>query len=120
MRTLILGGTIFLGRHIVDAALARGHEVVLFNRGRHNPELFPELERLRGDRDGDLRGLEGRRFDMVIDTCGFVPRIVRASAQLLADELERVLEGRASFQVEKGDIVTIHTPAGGGFNRRVT
>ncbi|MEE8104277.1 MAG: NAD-dependent epimerase/dehydratase family protein [Planctomycetota bacterium] len=88
MRTLILGGTIFLGRHIVEAALARGHEVVLFNRGRHNPEFFPELERLRGDRDGDLRALEGRRFDAVIDTCGFVPRIVRASAELLGDACE--------------------------------
>ena len=85
MRTLILGGTVFLGRHLVDAALARGHEVVLFNRGIHNPDLFPELERLRGDRDGGLGVLEGRSFDAVIDTCGFVPRLVSASAGLLAD-----------------------------------
>ena len=84
MKLLILGGTVFLGRHIVEAALARSHEVTLFNRGLNNPDLFPEAERLRGDRDGDLSALEGRRWDAVIDTCGYIPRHVRASAQLLA------------------------------------
>ena len=85
MKLLILGGTVFLGRHLVAAALARGDEVTLFNRGQHNPELFPEVEKLRGDRDGDLDALRGRRWDAVIDTCGYVPRVVRASAELLAD-----------------------------------
>ena len=61
MRLLVLGGTFFLGRHLVDSALARGHEVTLFNRGQTNPELFPEVERLRGDRESDLSALEGRR-----------------------------------------------------------
>lgn len=84
MHILILGGTVFLGRHLVEAALAQGHAVTLFNRGQHGAELFPEAERLRGDRDGDLAALEGRSFDAVIDTCGYVPRIVRASAELLA------------------------------------
>jgi 2'-hydroxyisoflavone reductase len=84
MRLLVLGGTKFLGRAAVDAALARGHEVTLFNRGETNPGLFPEAEKLRGDRDGDLRALEGRRWDSVIDPSGFVPRVVRASAELLA------------------------------------
>jgi 2'-hydroxyisoflavone reductase len=84
MKILILGGTVFLGRHLVDAALARGHEVTLFNRGQHNPELYPDVEKLRGDRDGDLMALEGRRWDAVIDPSGYVPRIVRASAALLA------------------------------------
>src|SRR2546423_203591 len=88
MRILILGGSVFLGRHIVDAALARGHEVTLFNRGQHNPELFPQVERLRGDRDGNLSALKGVRWDVVVDTCGFVPRVVRASAELLADAVE--------------------------------
>lgn len=60
MRVLILGGTLFLGRHLVEAALERGDEVTLFNRGRTNPELFPEVEKLRGDRDtGDLEALRG-------------------------------------------------------------
>ncbi len=85
MKLLILGGTIFVGRHLVDAALARGHEVTLFNRGQHNPDLYPDVEKLRGDRKDDLRALRGRRWDAVIDTCGYVPRVVRASAELLAD-----------------------------------
>ena len=67
---LILGGTVFLGRHTVEAALARGHEVTLFNRGQHGPELFPDVEKLRGNRDGDLSALEGRRWDAVIDPSG--------------------------------------------------
>ena len=85
MRILILGGTVFLGRHLVTAARERGHEVILFNRGRSNP--FPDLETIVGDRDpnnGDgLSKLKGREFDAVMDTSGYVPRIVKASAQAL-------------------------------------
>jgi 2'-hydroxyisoflavone reductase len=81
---LVLGGTGFLGPHVVEAAAARGWEITLFNRGKTNPHLFPELEKLQGDRDGDLGELEGRRFRAVIDTSGHLPRIVRASAELLA------------------------------------
>lgn len=88
MKLLILGGTIFVGRHLVEAALARGHQVTLFNRGQHNPDLYPQVEKLRGDRDGNLTALEGRRWDAVIDTCGYVPRIVRASAELLAGAVD--------------------------------
>jgi 2'-hydroxyisoflavone reductase len=87
LKLLILGGTKFLGRAAAEAALARGHEVTLFNRGRTNPELFPEAEKLRGDRDGDLSALEGREWDAVIDPSGFVPRVVRASAELLRDSV---------------------------------
>ncbi len=85
---LILGGTGFLGPHLVEAGLARGFRITLFNRGKTNPHLFPELEKLRGDRDGNLKALEGREFDAVIDTSGYVPRIVRASAELLADAVK--------------------------------
>lgn len=88
MKLLILGGTLFLGRHLVDVAQARGHEVTLFNRGQQNPDLFPAIETLRGDRDGNLDALAGRRWDAVIDTCGYVPRIVRASAELLAEAVD--------------------------------
>jgi 2'-hydroxyisoflavone reductase len=88
MQLLILGGTIFLGRYLVEAALVRGHTVTLFNRGQHNPDLFPEVEKLRGDRAADLSALRGRRWDAVIDTCGYVPRVVRASAELLADVVD--------------------------------
>jgi len=88
MRLLVLGGTVYLGRHLVDAALARGHEVTLFNRGRTNADLFPEVERIHGDRDGGLDALAGRTWDAAIDTCGYVPRIVRASAERLRDAVE--------------------------------
>jgi 2'-hydroxyisoflavone reductase len=85
MRVLILGGTRFLGRHTAAAALAQGHDVTLFNRGRLNPDLFPEVERLTGDRDGGLDALGGtREWDAVIDTSGYTPRVVRQSARLLA------------------------------------
>lgn len=87
MKLLILGGTVFVGRHLVESALQRGHEVTLFNRGQHNADLFPEVEKLRGNRDGDLSALEGRRWDAVIDTCGYVPRVVRDSARLLKDNV---------------------------------
>ncbi len=83
MRMLVLGGTQFLGRHVVDAALERGHDVTLFNRGQTRPELFPDVEKLRGDRDGDLDALRGRSFDAVVDTSGYVPRIVRETLDAL-------------------------------------
>ena len=89
MKLLILGGTAFLGPQIVDAARARGHVLTLFNRGKTNPGLFPDIEKLRGDRDGDLKSLEGRKWDAVIDTSGFVPRIVTMSASLLAPNVNQ-------------------------------
>jgi 2'-hydroxyisoflavone reductase len=88
MKLLVLGGTRFLGRALVDAALATGHQVTLFNRGQSNPDLFPDLEHLRGDRDGGLAPLQGRRWDAVIDTCGYVPRVVGDAAELLATAVD--------------------------------
>jgi 2'-hydroxyisoflavone reductase len=87
MKLLVLGGTKFLGRHVVEAALARGDEVTIFNRGLHNADLFPEVEKLRGDRDGGLGVLRGRRWDAAVDTSGYVPRLVRASAETLSDSV---------------------------------
>ncbi len=84
MKLLVLGGTLFLGRHFVEAALERGHVPTLFHRGRTAPGLFPAAERVLGDRDGGLGALDGRTFDAVVDTSGYVPRIVRESARLLA------------------------------------
>jgi 2'-hydroxyisoflavone reductase len=85
VKLLILGGTKFLGRAATDAALARDHEVTLFNRGETNPELFPAAEKIRGDRGHDLSALDGRTWDAVIDPSGYVPHVVGASAQALAD-----------------------------------
>ncbi len=87
-RILILGGTGFLGPATVEAARARGHVLTLFNRGKTRPGLFPDVEKLQGDRDpdkgGGLKALEGRRWDAVIDNSGYFPRQVGASARLLA------------------------------------
>ncbi len=119
MNLLILGGTVFLGRHTVEAALARGHEVTLFNRGQHGPELFPDVEKLRGNRDGDLSALEGRRWDAVIDPSGYVPRLVTDSARLLAGAVEHYtfvssLSAYASFakpnQNEDAPLATMDDP----------
>ncbi len=90
MNILIIGGTQFLGRHLVQVALERGHTVTLFNRGNRNP--FPELETIKGDRDpskgNGLEALKHREFDAVIDPSGYVPRIVKASAELLKDHTQ--------------------------------
>jgi 2'-hydroxyisoflavone reductase len=90
-RLLLLGGTGFLGPAVVEAARARGHIVTLFHRGKTRPGLFPGLEELFGDRDGKLDALRGRRWDAVIDTSGYVPRVVRQSAALLAPAVGRYL-----------------------------
>jgi 2'-hydroxyisoflavone reductase len=88
MKLLVLGGTVFLGRHIVQVALERGHEVTVFHRGQHGADVFPDLEHLHGDRDPNvgngLNALKGRVWDAVVDTSGYVPRIVGASARLLS------------------------------------
>jgi 2'-hydroxyisoflavone reductase len=85
VKLLLLGGPRFLGRAVTDAALARGHELTFFNRGRTNPELYPEVERIQGDRAGDLGELAGGRWDAVVDTSGYLPHVVRASAEALSD-----------------------------------
>jgi 2'-hydroxyisoflavone reductase len=82
---LFLGGTRFLGRQAAGIALERGHEVTLFHRGSGSEDPHPEAEHLHGDRDGGLGILKGRTWDAVIDTSGYVPRVVQESAELLSD-----------------------------------
>ena len=88
---LILGGTGFIGPYVVRYAMRRGHTVTLFNRGRTNTHLFPDVERLIGDRDGQLDALKNRDWDAVLDNTGYVPRHVRDSAQLLNGKVGRYL-----------------------------
>ncbi|HLW47746.1 MAG TPA: NAD-dependent epimerase/dehydratase family protein [bacterium] len=88
MKMLILGGTRFVGRHIAEAAVLRGHCVTLFNRGQSDPNPTLDVERLVGNRDGDLEALRGRRWDAAVDVSGYVPRIVRASAEMLAPAVQ--------------------------------
>lgn len=89
LRILFLGGTGFIGPHMVRYAMYRGHRVTLFNRGRTAPDLFPGAETLVGDRDGKLEALAGRQWDAVIDNSGYVPRHVRDSATLLRESVRR-------------------------------
>jgi len=95
LRILVLGGTRYVGPAVVEAALARGHAVTLFNRGKTAPQRFPGVTRLRGnrypDRDGGLSALEGGRWDLVIDLCAYYPRLVEASTRLLAGRTGRYL-----------------------------
>jgi 2'-hydroxyisoflavone reductase len=87
LRILIIGGTRFVGRHLVEAALRRNHEVTLFNRGKSNPGLFPQLETILGDREKDIRKLNGHFWEAVIDTSGYLPRLVRLSAEVIRDNV---------------------------------
>jgi 2'-hydroxyisoflavone reductase len=89
MHILVLGGTRFVGRAVVDAALDAGHDVSLFNRGRSNPGLYPGIETLIGDRETDLSALRGRSFDVVVDCAGYHPDVVRLSAEALRDSVGR-------------------------------
>ncbi len=88
MEILVVGGTVFVGRAIVAELLSRGHTVTIFSRGQHGASLFPDVERIVGDREGDLSELRGRRWDAVIDTCGFVPAVVGRMADALADVVD--------------------------------
>jgi 2'-hydroxyisoflavone reductase len=110
LKLLVLGGTKFLGRAVAEAALADGHELTLFNRGETNPELFPEAEKLRGDRDGDLRALEGRRWDAIVDPSGYVPRVVRDSAELLRDSGHYTFVSSCSVYPSFAEPATEQTP----------
>lgn len=89
MDILVLGGTVFVGRHFVAAALAGGHRVTLVHRGQRGTELFPEADRILADRDGGLDALGDRTWDVVVDCCGYVPRVVRQSAEALRDKVGR-------------------------------
>jgi 2'-hydroxyisoflavone reductase len=87
LRILVLGGTGFIGPHMVNHALARGHRLTLFNRGKRGRDLFPNIETLIGDRDGGLAVLKNREWDVVIDNSGYLPRLVRDAAELLANQV---------------------------------
>ncbi len=91
MNILVLGGTVFVGRHIVEKALLLGHKVSVFHRGQSGNDLFPEAEHIHGDRDGGLDALGDRKWDWVIDTCGYVPRVVQQSCDHLKDRCDTYL-----------------------------
>ncbi len=88
MNLLIIGGTIFLGRALVDSARQRGHNITLFNRGLSQPDAYPDIETIRGDRNSDLARLGGRHWDAVIDTCAYQPSQLRLSTAALRTAVE--------------------------------
>ena len=91
LRILIMGGTGFLGPHVVETATRRGHTLTLFNRGKTHPGLFPDIEQLHGDRKSDMKALEGRSWDAVVDTSAYIPADVTRSATLLGPNVGQYL-----------------------------
>jgi 2'-hydroxyisoflavone reductase len=94
MRILVIGGTRFIGRHVVDQAVSRGHDVTVFHRGRSGSDLFRGDDRVdvrTGDRDSDLTALAEGRWDATVDTCAYFPRQVQALADVLGDRSGRYL-----------------------------
>jgi nucleoside-diphosphate-sugar epimerase len=89
MRIVVIGGTHFVGRAAVEDAVARGHEVTVFHRGKEEPEGFPDVEHVHGDRDGGLGALAGRSWDVALDTSAYVPRQVREVVEVLGDAVGR-------------------------------
>jgi len=85
MRILVVGGTRFVGRHVVEAALQRGHDVTLLHRGQTNPDLFPSVEHIIADRNDGLAQLKGRTFDATVDVCAYFPRQVRSLHEAVGD-----------------------------------
>jgi 2'-hydroxyisoflavone reductase len=92
VRLLILGGTVFLGRHLAAAALSAGHEVTLFHRGRSGPDLYPEADHRLGDRDADVSSLASGEWDAMVDLSTSLPSAVAATADILGDRV-----GHATF-----------------------
>ncbi|MFJ5229070.1 NAD-dependent epimerase/dehydratase family protein [Kitasatospora sp. NPDC088391] len=112
---LVLGGTRFLGRAFVEAALAEGHRVTLFNRGLTAPGLFPEAETVLGDRTADLSALDGRHWDAVVDVAGYEPEVVRRSVTALGGRVGRyvfvstlsVFADHSTVQDEDGELLDL-------------
>ncbi|MFF0292899.1 NAD-dependent epimerase/dehydratase family protein [Kitasatospora sp. NPDC004614] len=112
---LVLGGTRFVGRTLVEAALAEGHQVTLFNRGRTAPDLFPGVEAVIGDRTTDLSALGDRHWDAVVDVAGYEPEVVRRSVTALGGRVGRyvfvsslsVLADQATVQDEDGELLVL-------------
>lgn len=119
LRILVLGGTGFIGPHQVETALGRGHQVTIFNRGVTAPNMFPQIEQLRGDRDDDLESLKGRKWDVVLDNSGKLPRWVRQTAQLLKPNVDQYIymstisvyaDNSVRGQTEKGKVLKMEDP----------
>ncbi len=112
MNVLVLGGTVFLGRHVVDALLERGHSVTLFNRGISEPNFQVAAEQIHGNRETDLGRLGDRRWDAVVDTSCFKPPTAEISARYFAERTARYLfvSTISVYDLTAGDVITEDTP----------
>jgi 2'-hydroxyisoflavone reductase len=108
MRILVIGGTRFVGKHFVEQAVARGHEVTVFHRGRTGTDLFPDLDHRMGDRDTDLSTLAEGEWDATVDTCAYLPRQVHT----LAD----ALDGRGGRHLLVSSVSVYAAPDGPGID----
>jgi 2'-hydroxyisoflavone reductase len=106
MRILMIGGTRFIGRHVVEAAVTAGHDVTIFHRGRTGLDLFPEAEHRLGDRDSDLSALANGEWDATVDTCAYYPRQVH--------ELADVLGQRGGHHLFVSSVAAYASPEGPG------
>ena len=92
MDILVIGGTQFLGRYVVSSAISSGHKITMFNRGKSNFDLFPEVETIVGDRStNDLEKLKYRKWDIVIDTCGYFPIDLENISQILKNNIGKYI-----------------------------
>jgi 2'-hydroxyisoflavone reductase len=91
LRVLIFGGTGFIGPHFVEVLRANGHKLTLFNRGKRNPQLFPDVETLIGDRNGQVDAIKGRDWDVVIDDSGYTPRQVKLTTDALKGHVQHYI-----------------------------
>ncbi len=107
MRILLIGGTRFVGRHVVEAALTAGHDVTLFHRGQTGADLFPDVEHRIGDRNSDLSALAEGRWDATVDTCAYFPRQVHVIADALGD--------RAGHYQQVSSVSAYASPASRGY-----
>jgi 2'-hydroxyisoflavone reductase len=114
LNILVLGGTGFIGPHLVNYAMGRGHKITLFNRGRTNTHLFPDVEKLVGDRNDNLKSLEGRRWDAVIDNSGYTPQQLNLSVGLLKDACDQYLftSTRSVYNEFTADVMDEDAPVG--------
>jgi len=112
MRILIIGGTVFVGRHITEAALASGHDVTVFHRGRSGADLFPAAAHLIGDRNEDLSALSDRSWDATIDVCAYFPRQVRSLAEALDGRGGRYLfiSSTSAYRIPVAPFFTEYAP----------
>jgi 2'-hydroxyisoflavone reductase len=119
LKLLILGGTRFIGLHMAEFALARGHSLTFFNRGRTKTDRLPQVERILGDRNGQIEGLANRSWDAVIDNSGYVPRHVTLTGELLKARANRYLfvssisayASLATPNNEQSPVATLSDPA---------